>query len=277
MERVFKLGVEDVLKLVRAALEHADLAQAVAILAALRPADQAEVFSELRDEDQASLLPNLSVEDSADILEELEDEVAADLAGSLSNADLARIIDEMEPDEAADLVGDLPNDRAEAILNTLEDSEEVRPLLLHADESAGGLMTTDFLVLRRRIRVAGALEAIRQMAPGEGAETLYNLYVVDAAGILRGVVNLYRLLRAEPTVTLEAVIDTQVISVHADEDREVAAKLMSRYDIVLSRWWIRPAKCWGSLRTTTSWIQLRKRLLRTFSGWAARRHWKRPI
>lgn len=232
MERVFKLGVEDVLKLVRAALEHGDQAQAVAILAALRPADQAEVFSELRDKDQASLLPNLSVEDSADIMEELEDEAAADLAESLSDADLARIIDEMEPDEAADLLGDLPNDRAEAILNTLEDSDEVRPLLLHADESAGGLMTTDFLVLRRRMRVAEALEAVRQMAPGEGAETLYNLYVVDAAGILRGVINIYRLLRAEPTATIESVMDFEVFSARADEDREIAANLMSRYDLL---------------------------------------------
>ncbi len=232
MERVFKLGVEDVLKLVRAALEHGDQAQAVAILEALRPADQAEVFSELRDEDQASLLPNLSVEDSADILEELEDQEAADLAESLSDADLARIIDEMEPDEAADLLGDLPDERAEAILSTLEDSDEVRPLLLHADESAGGLMTTDFLVLRRRMRVAEALEAVRQMAPSEGAETLYNLYVVDAAGILRGVVNLYRLLRATPTATIESVMETEVINVLAHDDREVAAKLMSRYDLL---------------------------------------------
>ncbi len=232
MERVFKLGVDDVLKLVRVALERGDQAQAIAILQALRPADQAEVFSELPEEDQASLLPSLPVSESADILEEMEDEAAAELAESLSDADLARIVDEMEPDEAADLLGDLPDERAETILNTLEDPEEVRPLLMHADESAGGLMTTDFLVLRRRMRVSEALDAVRQMAPGEGAELLYNLYVVDAAGVLRGVVNLYRLLRASPNATVESVMDSEVISVRADEDREVAARLMSRYDLL---------------------------------------------
>ncbi|PKO21309.1 MAG: magnesium transporter [Chloroflexi bacterium HGW-Chloroflexi-1] len=232
MERVFHLNLDDVLRLVRAALESGDQTQAVALIQALRPADQADVFSELADQEQASLLPNLAPEDSADILEELEDEEAVELAEALSDADLARIVNEMEPDEAADLLGDLPDARAEAILNSMEDSEEVRPLLMHADESAGGLMTTDFLVLRPRMRVSEALMAIRQLAPKDSAETLYNLYVVDTAGILRGVVSLYQLLQADPAARVGDVMEADVLSARADEDREVAAGLMTRYDLL---------------------------------------------
>jgi len=232
MERVFHLNLDDVLRLVRAALESGDQTQAVALIQALRPADQADVFSELADQEQASLLPNLAPEDSADILEELEDEEAVELAEALSDADLARIVNEMEPDEAADLLGDLPDARAETILNSMEDSEEVRPLLMHADESAGGLMTTDFLVLRPRMRVSEALMAIRQLAPKDSAETLYNLYVVDTAGILRGVVSLYQLLQADPAARVGDVMEADVLSARADEDREVAAGLMTRYDLL---------------------------------------------
>ena len=232
MERVFQLNVDDVLKLVRAALESGDLAQAAAIVEALHPADQADVFSELADQEQAALLPTLATGDSADILEELGDEAVAELAGSLSNAELARIVDEMAPDEAADLLGDLPEGRAQAILDSLEDPEEVRPLLMHPDDSAGGLMTTNFLVLRPKMRVSEALDAVRQMAPSDAAETLYNLYVVDAGSILRGVVNLYQLLHADPSSRVEEVMDPDVFSVHPDEDREVAAKLMARYDLL---------------------------------------------
>jgi magnesium transporter len=232
MERVFQINLDDVLKLVRGALESGNQAQAIAIIQALRPADQADVFSELAEEDRTNLLPNLAPADSADILEELEDETAAELAESLSDTDLARIVDEMEPDEAADLLGDLPEERAETILKSLEDPEEVRPLLMHADESAGGLMTTDFLVLRPKMRVSEALAAVRELAPTDTAETLYNLYVVNGNGVLVGVVNLYRLLRADPSARVEDVMDPDVIHVRADEDREVAAKLMSRYDLL---------------------------------------------
>lgn len=232
MSRTFHLDVDDVLKLVRASLEAGNQAHAIAVLQALRPADQAEVFSELREAEQADLLPALAPSDSAAILEELQDEEAAELAESLSDADLVRIVEEMAPDEAADLLGDLPDERAETILSNIEDPDEVRPLLMHADESAGGLMTTDFLVLRTRMRVREALDAVRRMAPSESAETLYNLYVVDDSNALRGVVNLYRLLQADPATRVSEVMDRDVLMTRAEEDREAAARLMTRYDLL---------------------------------------------
>ncbi len=221
--------LEDVLVKVRASLEHDDVAGAVAALEALRAPDQADLFSELEDEQQTALLPRLDPEDAANILEELDDEDAADLVATLPRETIARIIDEMEPDEAADLIGELePADQA-FVLDRLEDQAEVRPLLLHAEDSAGGLMTSDFLALGRRMTVAEALTALRDWKPD--AEEIYDAYVVDRHGRLAGTISMRQLLIEEPTVVLADVVDTDLVSVLVGTDQEEVARLMSRYDL----------------------------------------------
>ncbi|MCD6291451.1 MAG: magnesium transporter [Anaerolineae bacterium] len=225
-----RLLIESALGRVRAALERGDYDQAVAIIESLRPADQAEVFSELDEEDQETLLPRLSPEDSADILEELDEEEAAELAQTLPPRELSRIVDEMEPDEAADLLGDIPPEQAEAVLASLEDPEEVRPLLVHPDDTAGGLMTSEFLALRRRTTVAEALEAIRRWHP-EG-HVVDQLFVVDRNGVLRGTVSLRQLIMADPQQRMVDIMDPEVISVPAGTDQEECARLMDRYDLI---------------------------------------------
>ncbi len=225
-----RLLIESALDRVRAALENNDFDQAVAIIESLRPADQAEVFSELEREDQTKLLPQLNPADSADILEELGEEEAAKLAQTLSPQALTRIVDEMEPDEAADLLGDIPPEQAEAILASLEDPEEVRPLLMHPDDTAGGLMTSEFLALRRRTTVAEALEAVRRWHPeGHVAD---QLFVIDRNGVLCGTVTLRQLIMAEPHQRMMDIMDPEVISVPAGTDQEECARLMDRYDLL---------------------------------------------
>jgi magnesium transporter len=105
------VDIDLLLSQVRTALAAGDWEQAVRLIEALRPPDQADLFGELPPEEQDALLPRLDVEDSADILEELEDSEAAELASRLDTEALARILDEMEPDEAADLLGDIPPPR----------------------------------------------------------------------------------------------------------------------------------------------------------------------
>jgi magnesium transporter len=230
MERVFDLDA--VLAEVRRALEAGRIDEAVRLLSDQRPADLVEVFEELEDEEQIDLLPRMEVEDSADVLEYLDDLEAAELADELTDADLARIIDEMEPDEAADLLGDLDPQRRRTILAQLEDPDEIRPLLLYDDETAGGRMTSDVLALRRRMTVADTLDAVRTTAPSPSAETLYYLYVVDGDGRLVGVTCLYDLLRAAPGALVADIMSTDVISVQADVDQEEVARLMTRYSLL---------------------------------------------
>lgn len=222
--------LDDVLARVRAALERDDLPAAMEIIEALHPPDQAELFSELDDQVQAALLPELDPTDSADILENLDDEAAAELVADLSTEALIRIVDEMEPDEAADLLGDLEPEQMEAVLAGLEDPDEVRPLLLHADDSAGGLMTSEFLALRRRMTAREAIQALREWRPEE--EDIYSLFVVDREGILVGVVSLRQLVLADPNSRLEEIMRREVISVQVGADQEECARLMSRYDLV---------------------------------------------
>jgi magnesium transporter len=222
--------LDDILTRLRAALERDDHAQAVSIIEALRPADQAELFAELEDQAQIVLLPQLDPSDSADILEKMDDAEAAELVEGLSVETLIRIVDEMEPDKAADLLGDLEPHQADAILAGLEDPEEVRPLLLHADDSAGGLMTSEFLALRWRMTAAEAIQAVREWQPD--TDVAYYLFVVDGQGYLCGVVGLRQLILADPGALLDQIMDPEVISIQVGADQEACAQLMARYDLL---------------------------------------------
>jgi len=226
MESSFE-SIDLILDRVREALERKDPAAAAEIIRDYRAPDQAEVFAELEDDEQVALLPEFSPEASADILEELDNEQAAAIIEALPNETVVRIVDEMEPDEAADVLSELHPDRAQALLNALEDPEEVRPLLIHSGESAGGLMTSDFIALRRRMTAQEAIEALRQWRPN--AEAVYYLYVIDREGVLCGVVSLRQLVVCDPQTPIMSIMDSNVISVRDDLDQEEVARIMGRY------------------------------------------------
>lgn len=226
--------VDDALAKISEYLQKNQVQAAISLLESLRPPDQADVFAELDGHHQAQLLPRLDVESSADILEEMEDEEAAELATRLQAEALAPILDEMEADEAADLLGDLPIEKVRDILARMKDVTAVRPLLIHADESAGGLMTSEFPALRLRQTVAAALACLKAWAPEEepGSQRAYYLYVVDEQQRLHGVVSLLNLIAADPWKHVGDIMDPNPIAVQAGTDQEECARLMSRYDLV---------------------------------------------
>ncbi len=217
---------------VKGLLQEGRAEEAAALLEGLRPADLAEVFDELEEEQETLLLRHMDPSVSADVLEELHEEEAAELAEDLPDKTLTAIVDEMEPDEAADLLREMPEERRLRILAKLEDPDEVRPLLVHPDESAGGLMTTEFLALRRRMTVAQALDAVRELAPSAAPDNIFYIYVVDRYGRLVGVVSLYDLIRARPYELIADVMDRDVISVRSDMDQEEVANIFARYDLL---------------------------------------------
>lgn len=219
-----------ILEQLRAALERQDVDGAIALLKALRPPDQADLFSELADKQQVALLPELHPAESADMLAEMDDEEAAELVAALPTETAIRIVEEMEPDEAADVLGNIDARQAEAVLAGLEDPDEIRPLLLHPSDSAGGLMTPEFLVLRRRMTAAEALRAIRQWEPDRDVPA--DLFVVDRFGRLAGTVSLRQLVMADPDQPLLEFMDPNVISVPVGTDQEECARLMARYDLL---------------------------------------------
>src|SRR3972149_3847212 len=221
---------QTILEQVQQALEKDDLSKAILILQALRTEDQAEVVEDLDDEDQVSLLPGFSNEVSADILQYIEDEDAARLVSSLSPEVAVPIVNEMEPDEIADLLGDIHPKQAQEILSQLEHPEEVTPLLLHPDESAGGLMTSEYLALRREMLVRDGFNAVRSW--GKDKRTLYYLYVVDENDKLCGVTNLQKLIGEKPLSRLGDIMETDIVSVNANTDQEECSNLMARYDLI---------------------------------------------
>ncbi len=221
---------ERTLELVRQLLEQNRRDEAFAVIASLFPADKASLFEALDPEMQERLLPEVDPDDAADILEEMNYEDAAALAESLDTDALVQVLDEMEPDEAADLLGDLdPELRTEA-LEAMEDADEVRSLLRYPDDSAGGLMTSDYYVFSEQERVGQAFRHIRSEAPPD--EEIPYVYAVDERGRLSGVARLADLIRAHPELPLGTIVDPDTISVQADEDQETAARLMQRYDLM---------------------------------------------
>ncbi len=222
--------LEDVLAQLRAALEANDLVTASSIIEELRPADQADLFWELNEDEQAALLPELNPADAADILEELYDEDVVELAEQLPLDKLIQIVNEMEPDEAADLLDDLEPEQAEAILAKLELAIEVKSLAHYDDKTAGGLMTSAYIPLWRRMNAQQGIDTIRAWRPDE--ETIYYLFVTDRLKRLVGVVNLRQLIVADPATPITEIMDSDVVYVYTDTDQEECADLMQRYDLL---------------------------------------------
>lgn len=221
--------LEVTLERIRAALESERVEDATNILLDLHPVDQAEIFNELSAEEQAALLPRLDATETADLFEEMEDQEVLEAVEGLTSKQIADVLDEMEPDEAADLLGDLPPGQASEVLSYMEDVDEVLPLLGYPDETAGGLMTTWFIALRRYTTGEQAIQFLRQVKPD--TEVPYYLYVVDKNQRLLGVVGLRDLVIASPSTTMEAIMDTNVIYVTAGIDQEEVAEIMARYDL----------------------------------------------
>ena len=224
--------LESIIELVAAAAEAGDIESVAAALAALRPADRADVFETLDLDEQSAVITELRDEDAADILESLEDEDAAEIAEALEPEELATILDQMEPDEAADVLGDLSPAQAESAMRAMDDAAEaeVRTLLAYPDESAGGRMTSEFIALRSGETVAQSIDRLRQLSPDQ--EVTYYLYITDADEHLTGIVSLRQLITADPLRPVGALADPNVIYVDAEDDQESAARVMSRYDLM---------------------------------------------
>ncbi len=228
MAELEKAQLELTIDRVREALDRDDLPGAILLLDQLkRPEDKVEVFDELDVEDQAELLPRLDPEDAADILAELDVEDQADIAGRVDDKKLSDILDEMEPDDAADVLGDLDADRQIRVLSTMEEAEDVRPLLIHPDDSAGGLMTTSFMTLRPLMTIQDAINTLRDWHPDN--EMPYYLFVIDRDRRLVGVLSLRAMLTSPPTELVGNVMNADVISVPVGTDQEECGRLLKKF------------------------------------------------
>ena len=224
------INVDEILEQVRSALANKQWDQAIALLDPLKRSDQAEIFSDLPPKQQQEILPLMQPENSADILEELEDEEVYDIANRMEPESLVEIIDQMEPDEAADLLGDIAPEQAEQVLAKIDESDDIRALLEHEDETAGGVMTPFDLRIRRGMTVDDAIWQLREIAPD--SENIYYIFVEDDEDHLVGVVSLRDLVIAKPGTLISAIMDPNPVYTRVGADQEDAARLMQRYDLL---------------------------------------------
>jgi magnesium transporter len=201
-------------------------------LAHLHPADLADIIEDLNVHQRSAVFRSLDVETAAEILEETDPKIQVSLIQDMDTANASDIIEEMSLSEAADLLGDLPKDMAEGILREMEQevAEDMKELLAHPEEKAGGLMTTAFLHLPPDVTAAEAMETIRREA--EDMDLIYYLYVLDAQEHILGVLSLRDLLMAKPESLLAEIMDKRVISVNIEEKKDQIADDFAKYGIM---------------------------------------------
>ena len=210
-------------------MDSAGLESALQRFNELHPADQAEVLASLSRGPVLELLAKLSSEATAEILERMAPEEAVEVSTGTAPAVLAPILDHTRPDVAADILRLLPAERSQEILGTMADSREVESLLRYKDDTAGGLMTIDYPVVRDTLTTPNALDQLRLLGPD--AENISSVLVVDEGNRLIGSLSLTRLALARANALVGDITDRDLIAVPADTDQEECARLMERYDL----------------------------------------------
>ncbi|MEW6739445.1 MAG: magnesium transporter [Nitrospirota bacterium] len=198
----------------------------------LHPADIAEIISQVSRDEGAHLFKDLDIETAAEALSELKPAMQADIINAMDAEKAADIIEEMPPDEAADVLSDLPAEKAKEILEHIEkeEAEDIQELLGHEEDTAGGLMTNEFIAYSPNITIKEAIEGFRKDA--EEIETVYYIYVVDENEKLIGATSLRELLLAEPNAQLSGIMETKLKTVTPEADEMVAAEIISKYNLV---------------------------------------------
>lgn len=203
-------------------------------LARLHPVEIARLTEAFSYQQGVEIVESLDDETAAETLEEMAAERQAQIISDLDEERAADILERMSPDEAADVLGDLPEGKAEDLLNLMEDDEqlEVAELLTYEDDSAGGLMTTEFVTLPRDLTVGEALARLREMA--ETPNMIYYLYVVAAEDSwhLVGVIALRSLILSDPAAPLERVMRSDLQVAHVDDAASDVAHKIAEYNLL---------------------------------------------
>jgi magnesium transporter len=198
----------------------------------LHPADIAEIISQVSHKEGASFFKGLDLETAAEALSELQPDIQAALITGMDTDKAADILEEMPPDEAADVLSDLPVDKAKELLEHIEkeEAEDIQELLSHEEDTAGGLMTNEFIAFPPDILVKDAITKFKKDA--EEVEIVYYVYVTDESERLLGVVSLRKLLLADPGAKLSDIMETKVKTVTPETDEMDVGEIVSKYNLV---------------------------------------------
>lgn len=216
----------------QALLEQENFQGAKALLVPVQPADIAEAIEELPETMQAIAFRLLSKDEAIEVYEYLESGVQQALIEDFKRQDVLDIVDKMSPDDRARLFDELPAKVITRLLEQLSPMERKSTALLLGYEpgTAGRIMTPEYISLKESFTAFQALERIRSLA--KYTETIYYLYVTDAARQLTGTLSLRELVTAQPDQTVGEVMTRDPVFVKTDTDQEEVARLIQRYDFL---------------------------------------------
>ena len=200
-------------------------------LAKMHPSDLADILEELAPAERQALFSSLDEEVAAEALEEVELKTQKNLIESLDSGRLAGIIEEMDPGAAADLLAELPEERSDAILEELDDEDrhDIEELLEYTEDSAAGLMTTDYVAVPESGTVGDAVRALQEFE--RGAETVTDLFLVSEHGEFAGMIPLARLLLAPADKPLAQLHEGHVVCAELDANGRKVAELFDKYNL----------------------------------------------
>lgn len=209
----------------------------VAAYADLRPADLASTLLDLPEERRLEVAEELPDGRLADALEEMAEEDQVEIISRLDDERAAEVLDQMEPDDAADLIAQLPDDKGEALLQLMrpEEAEDVRFLLDFEPDTAGGLMTTEPIIVSADATVAEGLALIRRhdLAPAIGAAICVTLPPYEPpTGRYLGMVHFQRMLRYPPNERLGTILDSDLEPVRPETSAAEVSRRLASYDLV---------------------------------------------
>lgn len=227
-EEVSKKLLDDVINLI----DNNKILEVTELLEEYHPKDVAEIIEMLDENRQLMLFEILPINLAATILDEADSQLFDFILSKISLEHKKGILELMSLDDMADILGELGEEKREEIIDLLnhEDAKDLKELLVYKEDSAGGIMTTDVMAVRKDMTVGEAIEYMRENAPG--AETIYYIYVVDQQDKLVGVLSLRELITSRPSNILENIMSENIISVYLDDDQEEVVKLVSKYDLL---------------------------------------------
>lgn len=220
-----------------ASIEHDDplrLSVSQNKLVKMPPADIASIVDELDRHTTTAILEGFNNEALADTLEESSPDLQLTILSNMTPQRAADILEEMDPDEAADLLADLPDDTSETLLGLMEKDEalDLQILLKYPEDTAGGIMTTEFAHVPYKINVQEALDYLRQSEDALEDEVMYYVHILDSEDKLKGIVTLRDLVMADPQSDLQNWEEPDVITVGPITPQEDVAYLIAKYDLL---------------------------------------------
>lgn len=198
----------------------------------LNSQDISIMFEELSKEDMILVFRLLSKDEAAEVFSYMEPDLQEDLINLLTDKELKNIVDELYMDDTVDLIEEMPSNVVKRILNGVnqKDRKLINELLNYPEDSAGSIMTTEFVDLKMNMTVDEAFTKIRKIALDK--ETVYTCYVLDTRRKIVGIVGVKDLLIAQPDVVIKDIMETNIVTVNTLDDQEEVVKKFDKYDFI---------------------------------------------